>query len=83
MARPSVRLSVTWVDQLKTAKVRVVKFSAYSRDGELRPNYSAELFGSATLCYSTKLNFGTIRRRFSATYNVYNVVHNNFSLLFF
>ena len=29
MARPSVRLSVTWVDQLKTAKVRFVKFSAY------------------------------------------------------
>jgi len=25
----SVRLSVTWADQLKTAKVRIVKFSAY------------------------------------------------------
>jgi len=30
MARPSFRLSVTRVDQLKTAEVRIVKFSAYS-----------------------------------------------------
>jgi len=29
MVHPSVRLSVTPVDQLKTAKVRIVKFSVY------------------------------------------------------
>jgi len=47
--------------------------SLSTRDGptELRPNYSAR-----QRC-AIRPNFGTIRRRFSA---MYNVVHNNFSL---